>query len=75
MEGEGLKYQDYHPEIKGITIPKMEWTQSFQLKWIFRLVKTWLILFKLTFNTIDSIPQTSYAPFKIWQSDMFVSNF
>ena len=24
MEGDGLKYQDYHPEIKGITVPKME---------------------------------------------------
>jgi hypothetical protein len=24
MEGEGLKYQDYHPEIKGIAVPKMD---------------------------------------------------
>ena len=24
LKGDGLKYQDYHPEIKGISIPKME---------------------------------------------------
>jgi hypothetical protein len=24
MEGEGLKYQDFHPEIKGVTVPKLE---------------------------------------------------
>jgi len=24
MEGEGLKYTDSHPEIKGVSIPKME---------------------------------------------------
>ena len=24
LEGAGLQYQDYHPEIRGITVPKME---------------------------------------------------
>ena len=24
MDGEGLKYEDYHPEAKGITVPKLE---------------------------------------------------
>ena len=24
LQGDGLKYSDYHPEIKGITIPKLE---------------------------------------------------
>ena len=24
LEGEGLKYQDYHPEIKGIKVPTLE---------------------------------------------------
>ena len=24
MKGDGLKYHDYHPEIKGIKIPKMD---------------------------------------------------
>jgi hypothetical protein len=24
LNGDGLKYVDYHPEIKGIKIPKME---------------------------------------------------
>ena len=24
LKGDGLKYQDYHPEIKGITVPKLE---------------------------------------------------
>ena len=24
LNGDGLRYQDYHPEIKGITVPKME---------------------------------------------------
>ena len=26
VNGEGLKYTDYHPEIKGIKVPKMEWS-------------------------------------------------
>ena len=49
MEGDGLKYQDFHPEIKGVTVPKMEWTQSYQLE--NKQMATWLILFKLIFNT------------------------
>lgn len=24
INGEGLRYQDYHPEFKGITVPKLE---------------------------------------------------
>lgn len=26
LNGEGLKYTDYHPEIKGIKVPKLEWS-------------------------------------------------
>ena len=26
LNGEGLSYADFHPEAKGITIPKLEWS-------------------------------------------------
>ena len=32
LQGNGLKYQDYNPEVQGVKVPKLEWINKHQTR-------------------------------------------